>query len=520
MKYKLYQPQAINELGNRKNQEDTVFPALGTATPDSRLFLVCDGMGGYARGEVASATVSKAVSDYINGRHDFDTPLDDQLFAAALSSAYDALDQADHEEENKMGTTLTMICLHQGGCLAAHIGDSRIYHLRPSTGEILYRSRDHSLVQQLYEMGEIGYWEMRTSPKKNIVMRAMQPHQETRAKADLVHITDIRPGDYFYMCTDGMLEKMEDDELMSIISDKDADDEQKCLRLKEATAGNADNHSAYLIHIARVENEESDALQPNDEPQARAANKALNDPDRFNKPADKEPDVEMISQGQSAQPQEPVRPAAARRQAPPKKSGSKKWLVPFIILLVAVLTGFTIFNLLGSKKEVPDKIVEPQNTEESDRIEFKKSDTKEESGTTTPFPSRQTTSKKSVTTRDVQSERTDREYNELLQNEKRRQQKRIEQEKAEKAKKEQEEAEEAQRKAKEAAEKAAQAQQQAAEKAKSKAEAETKSASESTLHVGNNGSVKVDKPASQGQSEPQVKSVKPTGKPLKGSTKE
>ena len=113
MKYKLYQPQAINELGNRKNQEDTVFPALGTATPDSHLFLVCDGMGGYARGEVASATVSKAVCDYINGRHDFDTPLDDQLFAAALSSAYDALDQADQQktaaltgvsfEEGKLG---------------------------------------------------------------------------------------------------------------------------------------------------------------------------------------------------------------------------------------------------------------------------------------------------------------------------------------------------------------------------------------------------------------------------------
>ena len=518
MKYKLYQPQAINELGNRKNQEDTVFPAFGSATPDSRLFLVCDGMGGYARGEVASATVSKAVSDYINGRHDFDTPLDDQVFAAALGSAYDALDQADHEEENKMGTTLTMICLHQGGCLAAHIGDRRIYHLRPSTGEILYRSRDHSLVQQLYEMGEIGYWEMKTSPKKNIVMRAMQPHQETRAKAELVHITDIRPGDYFYMCTDGMLEKMEDDELMSIIGDKDVDDEQKCQRLKEATAGNADNHSAYLIHIARVENEESDALQPNDEPQARAANKALNDPDRFNKPADKEPDVEMISQGPTAQPQETVRPAAVRKQAVPKKSGSKKLLVPFIILLVAVLTGFTIFNLLGSKKEVPDKMVEPQNTEESDRIEFKKSDTKEESGTTTPFPSRQATPKKSITTRDEQSERTDREYNELLQNEKRRQQKRIEQEKAEKAKKEKEEAEEAQRKAKEAAEKAAQATQQAAEKAK--AAAEKDAASKTTLHVGDNGNVKVDKPATQGQSESPAKSAKPTGKPLKGSTKE
>ena len=60
MKIQIYQPQAIHELGQRSNQEDTIYPALGAATTSCRLFLVCDGMGGHDQGEVASAAVVSA----------------------------------------------------------------------------------------------------------------------------------------------------------------------------------------------------------------------------------------------------------------------------------------------------------------------------------------------------------------------------------------------------------------------------------------------------------------------------
>jgi len=267
----IYQPQFIHELGQRKNQEDTIYPQDGTATESSRLFIVCDGMGGHECGEVASDAVCRGLSEL-----SVEGIVTDEQFIETLSHAYDVLDAADVNHEGKMGTTMTMLCLHRGGVLTAHIGDSRIYHLRPKTGEIRYRSVDHSLVHQLYELGEISYNDMATSNRKNIILKAMQPYQESRTPATLVHITDIRPGDYFYLCSDGMLEEMEDDELISILQ-APSTDEQKMEELVRLTQENFDNHSAYLIHIKDVRHEPSDKGLLSDEEEARRSNKALND---------------------------------------------------------------------------------------------------------------------------------------------------------------------------------------------------------------------------------------------------
>ena len=254
MKFQLCQPQAIHELGSRSNQEDSIFPVMGQASADQRVFLVCDGMGGLDKGEVASEAVSKALGEMANAICDVVPWFSDDDFKQCLAKAYNALDAADTKKEATMGTTMTFLCFHDGGCLVAHIGDSRVYHLRPSLGPekgVLLRTRDDSLVQQMYENGEITYEEMRTSPKKNVILKGMQPHQMQRTTATLTHITDVKPGDYFYLCTDGMLEKMEDKELVSILEGKESD-EQKRQRLIDATAGNSDNHSAYLIQVKEV----------------------------------------------------------------------------------------------------------------------------------------------------------------------------------------------------------------------------------------------------------------------------
>ena len=254
MKFQLCQPQAIHELGSRSNQEDSIFPVMGQASADQRVFLVCDGMGGLDKGEVASEAVSKALGEMANAICDVVPWFSDDDFKQCLAKAYNALDAADTKKEATMGTTMTFLCFHDGGCLVAHIGDSRVYHLRPSLGPekgVLLRTRDDSLVQQMYENGEITYEEMRASPKKNVILKGMQPHQMQRTTATLTHITDVKPGDYFYLCTDGMLEKMEDKELVSILAGKESD-EQKRQRLIDATAGNSDNHSAYLIQVKEV----------------------------------------------------------------------------------------------------------------------------------------------------------------------------------------------------------------------------------------------------------------------------
>lgn len=256
MKFKI-KAYNLQELGQRTNQEDSLFPALGKSTSDDRLFVLCDGMGGHEKGEVASATVCATLSRVILSAWHPDEVLSDELFLQALSAAYDALDAKDNGEERKMGTTLTFLCLHSSGATVAHIGDSRIYQLRPtsknSPARIVFRTQDHSLVNDLVKIGEITEEEAKHHPQKNVITRAMQPCQEHRAKADIAHLTDILPGDYFYMCSDGMLEEASDENILNIITKPNATDEQKLEMLRNVTEENKDNHTAHLIHIDGVE---------------------------------------------------------------------------------------------------------------------------------------------------------------------------------------------------------------------------------------------------------------------------
>lgn len=256
MKFKI-KAYSLQELGQRANQEDSLFPALGKSTPDDRLFVLCDGMGGHEKGEVASATVCETISRVILSTWHPDEALSDELFQQALSSAFDALDVKDNGEDRKMGTTLTFLCLHAKGATVAHIGDSRIYQLRPasknSPAQIVFRTQDHSLVNDLVKIGEITEEEAKHHPQKNVITRAMQPCQEHRAKADIAHLTDIQSGDYFFMCSDGMLEQSTDDNILNIITKPNATDEQKLEMLRNVTEENKDNHTAHLIHIDKVE---------------------------------------------------------------------------------------------------------------------------------------------------------------------------------------------------------------------------------------------------------------------------
>ena len=256
MKYKI-KAYNLQELGQRANQEDSLFPALGKSTPDYRLFVLCDGMGGHEKGEVASATVCETISSTILSAWNPNEALSDELFLQALSAAYDALDAKDNGEERKMGTTLTFLCLHANGATVAHIGDSRVYQLRPaskkSPARIVFRTQDHSLVNDLVKIGEITEEEAKHHPQKNVITRAMQPCQEHRAKADIAHLTDIQPGDYFYMCSDGMLEEASDENILNIITKSNVTDEQKLEMLRQVTEDNKDNHTAHLIHIDKVE---------------------------------------------------------------------------------------------------------------------------------------------------------------------------------------------------------------------------------------------------------------------------
>ena len=265
MRIELYPPLSINEIGQRSNQEDSIIQW------NNCLFVLCDGMGGHEKGEVASQTVCQSIVTWFEDNIKDDSFSDSQL-REAIEYAYTELDKYDDGNPRKMGTTLTLLYIHNRGVTAAHMGDSRIYHIRPSQHDegILYQSRDHSLVFDLFQAGEISYDEMATFSQKNIVTRAMTPGEDNRMRPDIIHVTDIRPDDWFVLCSDGMLEQIDrDGNLLLALFVSQAPDTQKRDHFLSETLNNQDNHSAWLIHIKNVIKEDGDETLENEEPTAR-----------------------------------------------------------------------------------------------------------------------------------------------------------------------------------------------------------------------------------------------------------
>ena len=255
--YYIWEPGQRKDSEGRPHQEDWMFPLPERATDSDRCFVLCDGMGGHDAGEVASSTVSETLGrSVLQAQAAADGHFDDAMLQQGIEEALAALDACDTGAEQKMGTTLTFLHLNRKGACLAHIGDSRIYHIRPGktaeTTQILFQTRDHSLFNDMMAMGMLTDEEKENFTQKNVITRAMQPHLETHPKADIHHIDDIQAGDYFYLCSDGMLENMEDPQICYNFSDEGGNDEEKVKHLTMATQENRDNHSAIIVHILQV----------------------------------------------------------------------------------------------------------------------------------------------------------------------------------------------------------------------------------------------------------------------------
>lgn len=264
---KIRQPQLFSEIGRKDNQEDFLWPAPAKVGTENRVFLVCDGVGGLDCGEIASQTVATALGTYLISHHPADGVATENWFNEALAYAYDELDKVDNGTVRKMGTTMTCLILHRGGALVAHIGDSRVYHIRPSLANgkgrsgIIYQTADHSLVNDLLRVGEISEDEAANFPQKNVITRAMQPHLERHYKADIYNIDNVKSGDYFFLCSDGVLEQMTNNMLGNILADISLDDKGKIAAIKAVCDNNTcDNYTCWLIPIESVIPETTDVV--------------------------------------------------------------------------------------------------------------------------------------------------------------------------------------------------------------------------------------------------------------------
>ena len=255
MKISIRKPIGYSQIGRKDQQEDAVWPLFSEVSSNNPCIVLCDGVGGSEHGEIASQTSSKVIGEYLTKILKDNHAVSDADLHEAVNLAYDELEKIDTEASDEgavsMATTLTCVCIHNDGILAAHMGDSRIYHVRPGQG-LLYQSADHSLVNTLLQAGEITLEEAKNLPRKNVITKAIEPHGKKRFKAEVQHLTDIQTGDYIFLCCDGVLEQLTNERLVEILSMKCSDKEKLVLLEAESTDKTKDNYTAYLIPIDKV----------------------------------------------------------------------------------------------------------------------------------------------------------------------------------------------------------------------------------------------------------------------------
>jgi len=228
----------------RSNNEDSFFAAerLG-------LFIVADGMGGYAAGEVASAMAVRAVRETLECA--LETPASGtelrRLLADAVNRANETIAAAAIAEPTRrgMGTTLTILLLYRGQALLAHVGDSRLYRWRDRQLEQL--SDDHSLVGDQLRQGLITPEEAQASSMRNVLLQAVgvTPQLEICQQAE-----PVAAGDWYLLCSDGLSNMLSPQQLVDTL-DESAHPEQACQELidRALAAGGNDNITAVLVRV-------------------------------------------------------------------------------------------------------------------------------------------------------------------------------------------------------------------------------------------------------------------------------
>ena len=197
----------------RSHNEDSVLTrnALGLA-------VLADGMGGYNAGEVASgmatallgSELEKAFAAKSPSQVEGDRPWAEQALEAEIERANTSIFQAAQSQPQYagMGTTLVTVVFHDDRMTVAHIGDSRLYRLRGEAFE--QGTRDHSLLQEQIDSGLITKEQARHSQNKNLVTRALGVDPAVQAE---IHEYPVQPGDIYLMCSDGLNDMVEDEEI-------------------------------------------------------------------------------------------------------------------------------------------------------------------------------------------------------------------------------------------------------------------------------------------------------------------
>ncbi len=232
---------------HRELNEDSVRVVRPKGEEQSRkglLVVVADGMGGHQSGEVASALAVEVVCREYYARSGHVPECLAEAFDAANREIYDQ--SSSRQALGGMGTTCTALALVGREAWAAHIGDSRLYLVR---GGAIYRmTEDHSAVMDLVKKGILSTDQARRHADRNVLLKAMGHHEKIEADVWPVQFP-ARPGDRFVLCSDGLHDPVDDDEIRDKV--QRLDPEPACAELVRLARerGGYDNISVAVVRM-------------------------------------------------------------------------------------------------------------------------------------------------------------------------------------------------------------------------------------------------------------------------------
>lgn len=240
-------------VGRKRSHNEDSF----TIIEEENLYLVADGMGGHASGEVASQLAIETIRNFFQATGedpDATWPYkmdktrkyeENRLITGVKLANLRIFEAAQAEAKYRgMGTTITAVFLVPEGIYLAHVGDSRIYRHRDGTFEQM--TEDHSLLNDYMKMKKLTPEEIEKFPHKNVIVRALGMKETVKVDT---HFDVPKPGDVFMLCSDGLSGMIDDPEMATIIEQHGADLSVCTSKLVEVANehGGVDNITVVLI---------------------------------------------------------------------------------------------------------------------------------------------------------------------------------------------------------------------------------------------------------------------------------
>lgn len=235
---------AVSDRGRKRPSNEDAFGF----SVEHGIYLVCDGMGGAAAGEIASSlAVDEVMSQLVERAGTEASPmplLAEQAICAGNKAIYGRSQR--NPKLSGMGTTLVGLVAEERRVWVVNVGDSRCYRLRNQKLEQL--TQDHSLVEEQVRLGRMTHAEAKRSPFRNVITRALGT--QSSVTPDIFEF-ETEPADLFLLCSDGLTRELPDSLIESLLS-MDEQLDALCARLVNAAnkAGGHDNITCLLVRAA------------------------------------------------------------------------------------------------------------------------------------------------------------------------------------------------------------------------------------------------------------------------------